>query len=243
MRIALISDIHGNLAAFNAVLEVITQEQPDQIVCLGDSAASGPQPHDVLVRLRELGCPVVMGNADVEMLSPPLDRPDADEQTRKMDDIIRWGAAQLDDADRAFVASFQPTIEISLGEAGTLLCCHGSPRSYDDLILSTTPNEELAPMLEGTAAAVQAGGHTHIRMLRAWDKREIVNPGSVGLAFEHFLAGNPRVPPWAEFAMLSIAAGAVSIDFRRLPYDQSATIRAMHERGMPHAAWWTESWG
>jgi hypothetical protein len=81
-------------------------------------------------------------------------------------------------------------------------------------------------------------------MLRAWRGREIVNPGSVGLAPRFSPDGGARVPPWAEFAVVSASdEGAVDVAFRRVPYDQSATVRAMHERGMPHAAWWAADWG
>jgi predicted phosphodiesterase len=66
--IALIADIHGNFAALDAVLDALNTEPPDQIVCLGDVAATGPQPQEVLRRLRGLGYPVVMGNADAELL-------------------------------------------------------------------------------------------------------------------------------------------------------------------------------
>src|SRR5215216_2301905 len=99
--IALIADIHGNLAALEAVLDALRAEPADQIVCLGDVAATGPQPCGVLRRLRELGCPMVMGNADAELLdvSPPA--PETDEDARRIADISRWCAAQLDDADRA----------------------------------------------------------------------------------------------------------------------------------------------
>ncbi|MDF2762999.1 MAG: metallophosphoesterase [Thermomicrobiales bacterium] len=66
---------------------------------------------------------------------------------------------------------------------------------------------------------------------------------SVGLAYQFFPDGSVRVPPWAEFAMLSEAdPGVVSIDFRRVPYDRDATVRAMIECEMPHAAWWTADW-
>jgi predicted phosphodiesterase len=242
MKIALIADIHGNLGAFDAVLAEITREQPDQIVCLGDVAAEGPQPHEVLVRLGELGCPVVLGNADAELLDLPAEASAENEDARKILEISRWGAEQLDDADKAFIASFRPIVEIDLGAAGTLLCCHGSPRSFDDVIRATTPDDELTPMMAGTAAMVQAGGHTHIRMLRSWRGREIVNPGSVGLAYQFFPDGSARVPPWAEFAMLTADDGAVSLDFRRVAYDRDATVRAMVERGMPHAAWWSADW-
>lgn len=242
MKIALISDIHGNLAAFEAVLAEIALAGVDQLVSLGDVAAMGPHPHEVVAQLRALDCLTVMGNADAELLAPPADAPDDDEESRKFTAMIRWGAAQLDAADRAFLRAFQPTIEIDLGAAGTLLCCHGSPRSFDDIIRAATPDEDLAPMLAGTEARVQAGGHTHTRMLRQWRGREIVNPGSVGLAYQFLADGGVRVPPRAEFAILDTDDGAVRIDFRQVAYDQASTIRAMHERAMPHAAWWSENW-
>jgi putative phosphoesterase len=243
LTIALIADIHGNLVALDAVLDALKAEPPDQIICLGDVAATGPQPREVLHRLRELGCPVVMGNADAELLDVAPPGPDTDDDSRRIAEISRWCAAQLDDADRAFLASFQPTVEISLGEERSLLCCHGSPRSYDDVIVVATPDNELDAMIAGHEATVLAGGHTHIRMLRAHRGREIVNPGSVGLAYQFFPDGSVRVPPWAEFALLSRAdAGAVSIDFRRVPYDRDATVRTMTEREMPHAAWWAADW-
>jgi putative phosphoesterase len=243
MTVALIADIHGNLAALEAVLDELTAVAPDEIVCLGDVAATGPQPREVLQRLHGLGCPMVMGNADAVLLDVPPPAPETDEDTLKITDIDRWCAAQLDDTDRAFLASFQPTIEISLREERRLLCCHGSPRSYDDIINATTPDDELDGMIAGHDATVIAGGHTHIRMLRAYRGREIVNPGSVGLAYQFFPDGSVRLPRWADFAMLSQAdAGAVSVDFRRVPYDRDATVRAMREREMPHAAWWAADW-
>jgi putative phosphoesterase len=241
--LALIADIHGNLAALEAVLEALAQEQPDKIVCLGDVAATGPQPGEVLDRLRTLGCPVVMGNADAELLIPIVAEPEADEDTRKILDISRWGASQLDESDRAFIASFRPTVEITLANDRSLLCCHGSPRSYDDRITATTPDDALDGFLAGHDAVAIAGGHTHTRLLRAFQGREIINPGSVGLAYQFFPEGSVRVPPWAEFAILSDTdAGAVSVDFRRIRYDRDATICAMAEYGMPHAAWWAADW-
>ncbi len=184
-----------------------------------------------------------MGNADAELLDVTSAGAGTSDDLHKSLDIIRWGAAQLDDADRAFLASFEPAVEISLGEERSLLCCHGSPRSYDDIIIATTPDDELDDMIAGHDATIIAGGHTHMRMLRAYRGREIVNPGSVGLAYQFLPDGSVRVPRWAEFAMLSRSdAGAISIDFRRVSYDREATVRAMTEREMPHAAWWAADW-
>jgi predicted phosphodiesterase len=242
MKIALLADIHGNLAALEAVLAELEREELDQIVSLGDVAAMGPWPREVLANLRALKCLTVMGNADAELLTPPSGLAEDDDQSRKFLDMIRWGAEQLDEADLAFLSSFQPTVELALDDAGMLLCCHGSPRSFDDIIRAATPDDELEPMLAGTEARVQAGGHTHTRMLRNWREREIVNPGSVGLAYRFLSDGSVRVPPLAEFAILTARNGAVSIDFRQAAYDQSATVRAIQERAVPHAAWWTEGW-
>jgi diadenosine tetraphosphatase ApaH/serine/threonine PP2A family protein phosphatase len=98
-------------------------------------------------------------------------------------------------------------------------------------------------MIAGHDAAIIAGGHTHVRMLRAHRGREVINPGSVGLAYQFFPDGSVRVSPWAEFAVLSQAGdGVVRVDFRRVPYDRDATVRAMIEHEMPHAAWWAADW-
>src|SRR5258708_31692588 len=93
MRVALISDIHGNCVALEAVLADIERAGVDQVVCLGDVAATGPQPHAVIERLRATGCPVVMGNADVWLLNPQLSETE-DEATRQIEEIDLWCAAQ-----------------------------------------------------------------------------------------------------------------------------------------------------
>lgn len=97
-------------------------------------------------------------------------------------------------------------------------------------------------MLAGSDAGIVAGGHTHVRMLRSLPGRELLNPGSVGLAYEFLADGSVRVPPWAEFAILSFIDGAVTVDFRRVPYDRDATLRAMVACGMPHTGWWSADW-
>src|SRR5689334_15515450 len=143
MRLGLIADIHGNLVALETVLAEMALESLDQMVCLGDVAALGPQPGEALARLRALRCPVVMGNTDAWLLAPPS-AVDGDRFDRA---ITQWTIAQLTDDDRAYIASFPPTIELALGEGRALLCFHGSPRSYDDVIVPTTPDDELRAML------------------------------------------------------------------------------------------------
>ncbi len=126
MRIGLIADIHGNLIALESVLSELKQDEVDRIICLGDVAALGPQPHEVIERLRELNCPVVMGNTDDWYLQPI---PEGDDELRE---IVQWGLQQFTDSDLDYLRSFQPVIEMTLDADVKLLCYHGSPRSYND---------------------------------------------------------------------------------------------------------------
>src|SRR5215211_252104 len=104
MRIGLIADIHGNVMALDAVLDKMGRDDVDQIVCLGDVAALGPQPGTVIVRLRDLGCPCVLGNTDAWLLpDPPLSAEPA--TTVAVAGLTRWCAEQLSDADVAFLRS------------------------------------------------------------------------------------------------------------------------------------------
>jgi predicted phosphodiesterase len=242
-RIGIFGDIHGNMVAFAAVLAALQAEGIERLVCLGDVAASGPQPRAVVQRLRALRCPVVMGNADEEVLNPPDPAASADEDTRRIREINRWTAAQLSADERAFVASFASTVTIPLADGGSLLCYHGSPRSYDDILLSATPAEELDALLGDATATVLAGGHTHQQMLRRHHKALVINPGSVGLAFDRVPPGpGTRNPSWAEYAVLTCGAGDLRVELRRARFDGVALVAAARASGMPHAEWYVSDW-
>jgi predicted phosphodiesterase len=241
VRVALISDIHGNRLALDAVLAELEREQYDRLVCLGDVAV-GPQPRETIERLRELDCPVIMGNWDAWFLDgmPAMD----DEIGRKLVEIGAWWADALSQADREFMAGFVPRLEVELeaGGSSTMLCFHGSPRSYVDWIYSTTPDRELAPMFNGHGATVLAGGHTHVQMVRRYEGSVIVNPGSVGLAFRQWWPKTVRIAHWAEYGFVSFDDGRASIELRRTSFDVDALLRLAGDSGMPHAQWWAESW-
>jgi len=242
MRIALIADIHGNFVAFETVLREVTNESVDQIVCLGDVAALGPQPREVFHRLRQLQCPVILGNTDAWLLAP---------QGAKTSDshilaaITSWCAEQLTPEDRQYVRTFSPLLEFPLGKGGSLCCYHGSPRSFDDVIAAITPDAVVKPMLAGSAATVMVGGHTHIQMLRRYEDRHLVNVGSVGLPGVN--AGSPELPEnrhvhWAEYGLLTLEGGHLSIDLRRTPLNMPAVLQAGACSGMPHLEWWMQKW-
>jgi predicted phosphodiesterase len=247
MRLALISDIHCNLPALEAVLADIADQGITEIVCLGDVMLSGPQPRQVVERVRALDCPVVMGNCDAWALDPKSLGEAKDENERKIQEVDRWTVAQLAPEHLAYLHTFQPTVSIPLDEHQTLLCYHGSPRSYYEQIQPETSFESLAEMLVGTAASVYAGGHTHNQMLRRFSTSLVLNTGSVGLAFDRISippTEGTRNPAWAEYATL-VAAGdhLMSVSLRRVPFDVEALKSAARESGMPHAEWYAADWG
>ena len=239
MRVALISDIHGNLLALDAVLAELEREEPDHLVCLGDVVA-GPRANDALARIRDLGCPVIMGNWDawsVDGMPEPSTKVE-----QRLYDIGAYWAERLDGDERDFICTFAPTLELGLDGDRKLLCFHGSPNSFDDWIVATTPDEEVAAMLGGYAAPVLAGGHTHLQMLRRYSDSLFVNPGSVGLPFEHWAPEEVQVARRAEYAVLTADDGRLAVDLRRTSYDVEAHLRAGLESGMPHAEWWAAGW-
>ncbi len=267
MRVALLSDVHGNLVALEAVLSELAEEAIDEIVFLGDIALFGPQPREALRRVRDLDCQVVLGNTDAWALDPVVPA-GGDEDRRRLYAVELWSAEQLTAEDHGFIRTFSPTLTLRFDQGPSLLCYHGSPRSFDDAIRSTTPDEELRHLLAGHRAALMAGGHTHTQMVRRFEDRVILNPGSVGLPSEDLpgsglpgsglpgsgLPGSRgrRRPPWAEYAIVSWRGPAsrgpasrdqrLGIELRRTPFDVDAVLAAAYDSGMPHVDWWVGAW-
>lgn len=243
-RIALIADIHGNAVALERVLDMIEQMGIERIICLGDVAATGPQPKQVVAELRRRNIPTVMGNADAEVLDPP-DPDRADEPMKQILEMSVWGSRQLDPDDRAFLTGLPAHIGVPTGTATDhdLLCVHGSPRSYNEHISASTPDAELGEILADHDEPLIAFGHTHIQLLRRHGRQTLINPGSVGLAYDVAPPSQDiRCAPWAEFAIIEYGDGRLAYHFERVPYDVEPVLAAARESGMPHAEWWTGMW-
>jgi predicted phosphodiesterase len=230
--------MHGNDLAFEAVEADIQGQNVDQIVCLGDAVQGGPQPAQVVQRLRRLNCRVVMGNADAWLISgvETADEGIPPERLRKMGEIRTWSLSQLSEDDREFISNFQPTINMSLGDGLDLLCFHGSPASFDDVILPAAPEEELQKFLGAYAGHILTGGHTHAQQIRRIGDHFFFNPGSVGFAYSHQQPDdNFHADPWAEYAILTAKSSQISLEFRRVPFDAKELVRTYRESGRPFA--------
>jgi putative phosphoesterase len=231
-RLALISDIHANGVALDAVLADLTPRRVDEIICLGDVAAGGPQPQAVIARLRELGCRGVRGNAEGWLLEglPP----GRSEETRRLGEVVAWTRAALGRADLGYLATLPPTLSV-IAEGLGLLCFHGSPRSDIESLLATTPDDELEEAFAAASESLLVGGHTHLQLLRTCGHRVLINPGSVGLPLGALAASGPPLPAWAEYALVEVSGGEVEIAFRRVPVNVEALAAAT--AAMPTASW------
>jgi predicted phosphodiesterase len=220
--IALVSDLHGNELALDAVLADAEELGVDQIVCLGDVATLGPRPRQVLARLRSLGCLNIVGNHDSFMLDEALIH--SYTEAPVVVEAVEWCRAQLSPEELAFIGSFVPTQRFELGGGATLLAYHGTPRSNMEDLLVSTPSERVDEMIAGHRATVMAGGHTHLQMIRQHHGTLIINPGSLGQPFvDHAARTAPRLMALAEYAIVGAdARGAVEVRMRRLPLDRKA---------------------
>ena len=237
MRLALISDIHGNCVGLDAVLTDLEQLGVEDGVCLGDVAQGGPQPAEALDRLQELGWPVILGNADDLLLRLP-EQP-AEPLSEGQLEVRDWTLSQLTEAHRAVIDGFPGTVELDLDGSGRLLAFHGSPRSYDDVLLpETNPSAAYEP-----DADVLAGGHTHLQWTRRLGSAIFVNPGSVGLAYDrHQPPEDFRTTPIAEYALLHGETSGIAIEFRRVPFDLDVLLAAASANGHPRAAEYGAQW-
>lgn len=221
VRIALISDLHGNELALEAVLADARGTGYDQLVCLGDVATLGPRPDAVLSRLRDLACPCILGNHDEFMLDAGLIE-SYSESPLIVASVAATQAALPPDLV-AFIRTFRRTLALD-----DVLLYHGTPRSNTEDLLATTPADRVDEMLGDSPALVFAGGHTHLQMLRQHRGRLVVNTGSVGMPFREYASGGPPVIMLhAEYAIVGVHGGAVSVDLRRVQLDRRALARQL----------------
>jgi predicted phosphodiesterase len=230
VRVALISDLHANEIALQAVLADARQTGYDQLVCLGDVATLGPRPSAVLQCLSELDCRCILGNHDEFMLDAALIG--SYSESSLIVSSVDGTRDALSADEIAFIRTFERTLAL-----GELFLYHGTPRSNMEDLLATTPAERVDEMLAGQHAPVLAGGHTHLQMLRQHRGMLIVNTGSVGMPFREYVGGGaPVILAHAEYAIVDLRAGAVSVDLRRVALDRHALASQLDDWDNPLSA-------
>jgi predicted phosphodiesterase len=252
MRLAVLSDIHGNLIALEAVLaDLEALGGADVTWVLGDLAAFGPRPLECIQRLRALQeaaekgkYQIIGGNTDRYLVTGErLRTPSAkDEATfskladgwRARDLNLNWAVGQIGFEEYEFlkkIRGHETWLEVK--DYGWVIGYHGIPGDDEGLLTPETPDEEALDALLDREGRLGIGGHIHKQMDRDLGSWRAVNVGSIGLSFDR--------PGLAQWGMFTFENGEVSVDLRTVPYDVDAVIADLNIVGYP-APEWTTRW-
>jgi predicted phosphodiesterase len=218
-RVAVVSDVHTNVAALTAVLADIEAAGADLIISCGD-LTWGSQPDETIALMRALGdrALFVRGNGERAVLeiSGGQRTPETPREA--------WVPGQHSASSLSFVAAIPFSIVIDITGLGPVRFCHGSPRSDTELVTTATPGERFAELSSGLAEQVLVTGHTHLQFDRQVAGRRSVNPGSVGLPYHD---GEPGTAYWALLGP--------GVTLRQTRYDVTAAVAAGAATGDPAA--------
>lgn len=227
MKVAVISDIHGNYQALESVLDDIEKEKCEKILCLGDLALAGPQPDVVLNYIMDLTFnkwEIIQGNTD-KIIG------ECSSETHKAlsEKFPIMANALLDDRDiltpeqRYFLRTLPPRKELMLGGV-SILMVHGSPRRMNEDILPGMKLSLVQEMCEGELADLILCGHTHIPCgYQLLTKQTVVNVGSVGRP----MTGIPK----ANYAVFEFNDGEFTVKHKEVDYDYETAALLMNNRG------------
>lgn len=234
MKIAVISDIHGNLQALEAVLESISKENCDKIYCLGDLAMAGPQPNETINKIKDLlnkgNFELIQGNTD-EYLGKNSD--EMYELINKANPIMASAynkdRQEISEENLAFLKSLPVKKEIEINGVKILLV-HGSPRANNENIFPELKIEQIEEMLVGVEADLIFCGHTHQPCgYQTNTKQTVVNVGSVGRPLNEY--------PKACYLLLEFFenTGEFFVEHKLINYDKEKASEILKKRGFDGA--------
>lgn len=233
MRVAVLNDIHGNLPALDAVLEEVRRARVDRIVVGGD-VLPGPMPRETLERLLAISVDVstqfIYGNGELAVLAQ-MSATDPNAVTywgttsgrplpEPLREVMRWNARQVRDYE-SLLARWPKTLRLDVDGFGSVLFCHGTPRSETEGFTRLTPERLLTPLFEGLDAALVVCGHTHMQFDRMIGATRVVNAGSIGMPFGE---------PGADWLLLG-----PDVQLRHTTYDLEAAAARVRASGYPQA--------
>jgi putative phosphoesterase len=226
MRIAIFSDVHGNLPALDAVLANIGSQQPDAIYCLGDLVGYAPFPNEVVERIRQEAIPTIMGNYDDGV---GFERDDCgcayreEDEKRRGDQSLAWTKTHVTSENKAFLRTLKPEIRFD-ADGRRVLLVHGSPRKINEYLFEDRPIASFQRLAASSNADIIVYGHTHKPYTKLVDGVLFLNAGSVGKPKD----GDRR----ACYAVLDTKSTAAQ--FVRVEYDLARVTTAIRQSDLPH---------
>jgi len=229
MRIAIFSDIHGNLPALDAVIADINRQRPESVYCLGDLVGYASSPNEVIARIRGKGYPTIMGNYDDGV---GFDRAECGCAYKEALDrelgqqSLEWTKAHTTEENKAFLRTLLPELRVDVSGTRVLLV-HGSPRKMNEYLFEDRPLSSFQRLARSSNADVVVFGHTHVPYTKTVDGVLFVNVGSVGKPKD----GDLR----ACYALLDFSGSRTpAVTFRRIDYDIKSAADAIRQTDLPH---------
>jgi putative phosphoesterase len=219
LKIAVISDIHSNLDAFEAVIANLPEYH--ELVCLGDIVGYGPQPNEVAERLQQLRPnAVLMGNHDSAVVTG-----DTEGFSSHAAEAVEWTRRKISPDNQSYLAKLKPSARLER-DGRSLALFHGSPRDpLTEYVFPDIPQATARELVKQGGASIVLLGHTHMPMLYALDSEILGNPGSVGQPRD----GDSR----ASFAILSVMEAEISFEIRRVEYNIASVSEKIIQAGLP----------
>ena len=222
-KLAILSDIHGNLPALEAVLADLDHFNVDQIIVAGDVINFGPFSRQTASIVMQNSWPVIRGNNEYFLLDYQTPCAPAEWNDPIQFAPIAWLDRQFDQATKSRIACWPDTIKLSFRDAPPLQVFHGTPQSPWDSMYWTMSDEEIEKILLGTEANFVICGHTHLPMDRQSGRWHIFNPGSVGVPLDGLFS--------ASYLLLDGDQQGWMPTFRRVPFDYEAMFEEFERSG------------
>jgi putative phosphoesterase len=227
MKIAFISDIHGNAIALDAVMADLQQKKVDQIYVLGDLCYRGPEPKRALEVIRSLDAEVIKGNADEWVVRGVKKGEVPDHALELMNQERDWTVSQLDEEDLDYLKQL-PTDKTIQVENVTIHAFHATPDSLFDVVLPHMDDDIVQEkIMSKKVADIYVYAHIHKPYIRYINGKIVMNIGSVGLPFD----GMPK----ASYAMVEIDNGNIRTSIERVNVDIEKVVKKYQEVNYPNA--------
>lgn len=223
MRIAVVSDVHGNLVALDACLaDLQAQGGADALVAAGDLFLDGPKPKKVLQRLQEVGAQCLRGNTERYLTEP------AGETFEPMEEQqLEWTRRDLGEKSLAWISELPFAIRIG-EEDNQLLVVHANPTNDSEHLWPDADDATLARLVGEEKATAIAFGHLHLPYVRTWRGKLLVNVASAGLPKD----GDAR----ASYVILTEQHGGWEVKHRRVEFDVKKVATQLASCGIPGSA-------
>lgn len=226
MRLAFISDIHGNAIALEAVLNDIRQKSVDKVFVLGDLCFRGPEPKRSLQLVRSLDTDVIKGNADEWVVRGVRSGEVPDNALEIMNKERDWTFSQLDEESIEYLKNLPTELMLEFDHL-MIHVFHATPESLFEVVLPSESDQVLVEKMMGKEASIYIYAHIHNPYIRYINGKCIVNIGSVGLPFDGLTKPS--------YALLDLEEDCVQISIVRVNYDINKVIQQYNDSDYPNS--------